>query len=202
MGHVHRQVDKDVYPVVADHPGDLLMAQTESAPPGVGTRAQSFRDAIGTRHAGIAEDLEFRVVMGGEKRHGEECLTMLAKVRRDIPDPQSAVSRAIVGVRLNGPSRGFRELPIPAAVLFVDGLGIISGAEMEGVDEVAVRLGKVRLQCQCPAEAGDCLVELALDLEGSSQVIVCHKVIRHQFQCPAVTSDCFIRLSLVLEQVA
>ena len=64
-----------------------------------------------------------------------------------------------------------------------------------------MRLGKVRLQFQCPAVAGERFVQLALVLEHSAQVIVRFSIVRLQFQCPAVAGDRFVQLPLLLEHV-
>ena len=85
-------------------------------------------------------------------------------------------------------------LLVPAAVFFVEGLGIVAGAENLGVDQVAVRLGIVRLQFQGPAVAGDRFVQLPLVLEGDAQVAVCLGIVRLQFQGPAVAGDRFVQL--------
>ena len=59
-----------------------------------------------------------------------------------------------------------------------------------------MRLGKVRLQLQCPAVAGDRFVELPLVLQGNAQVVVRLGKVGLQFQCPAVAGDRFLQLPL------
>ena len=71
------------------------------------------------------------MVVFAEKAAQVESDSMLAKVRRDIADPQATIGSTVVGMRLNRPCQRFGELPVPAAVFFVDGLGIIAGAVME-----------------------------------------------------------------------
>ena len=63
-------------------------------------------------------------------------------------------------------------------------------------------LGKVRLQFQCPAVAGDRFLQLPLVLQGIAQVVVCLGIVRLQFQCPAVAGDRFLQLPLVLQRIA
>ena len=65
-----------------------------------------------------------------------------------------------------------------------------------------MRLGKVRLQFQCPAVAGDRFVQLPLLLQRIAQVVVCLGKVRLQFQCPAVAGDRFVQLPLVLQRIA
>ena len=69
---------------------------------------------------------------------------------------------------------------------------------LQGAAQVAVGLGKVRLQFQCPAVAGDRFVQLPLVLQDNAQVAVCLGKVRLQFQCPAVAGDRFVQLPLVL----
>ena len=102
-------------------------------------------DAIGTQDVGIADDLEVLVVVRGEQGNGEEGLAMVAKVGRDIADPQAANRRTVVEMGLDELGQG-RGVPlVPSAVFFVECPGIVAGAEKLGVDQVAVRLGLVRL---------------------------------------------------------
>jgi uncharacterized membrane protein AbrB (regulator of aidB expression) len=65
-----------------------------------------------------------------------------------------------------------------------------------------VRLGKVRLQFQCAAVAGDRFVQLPLVLQGIAQVVVCLGKVGLQFHRPAVAGDRFVQLSLVLQGIA
>jgi len=69
------------------HPGHRLRA--------VGARQQEFGPVVGSRHVGIAEDLEVLVVVVLEHWGHEERLAMAAEVRRDVTDPQSAVGSTI-----------------------------------------------------------------------------------------------------------
>ena len=61
--------------------------------------------------------------------------------------------------------------------------------------QVVVCLGIVRLQFQCPAVAGDCLIQLSLLLQHKPQVVVRRSIVRIQFQCPAVALDCFRKIA-------
>ena len=68
--------------------------------------------------------------------------------------------------------------------------------------QVAVSLGIIRLQFQCPALAGDRFVRISLLLEGNAQVVVCLGIVRLQFQGPAAAGDRFVQLPLFLEDNA
>ena len=91
---------------------------------------------------------------------------------------------------------------VPAAVLFVERLGIVAGAENQGVEQVAVGLGIVRFEFQCPAEAGERFVQLPLVLESRAQIEVRLGMVRPQFQCPAETGDRLVQLPLLLQGTA
>ena len=73
---------------------------------------------------------------------------------------------------------------------------------LQSAAQVAVRLGIVRLQFQCPAVAGDRFVQLPLLLQGSAQVVVRLGKVRLQFQCPAAAGDRFVQLPLLLQGIA
>ena len=55
---------------------------------------------------------------------------------------------------------------VPAAVFLVERLGIIAGRKNHGVEQVAVRLGKIGLPFQGPAVANHRFVQLPHLLEG------------------------------------
>ena len=73
---------------------------------------------------------------------------------------------------------------------------------MQGIAQVDVRLGKVRLQLQCPAVAGDRFERLPLVCQRIAQVVVGLGIVRLQFERPAVAGDRFVRLPLVLQRIA
>ncbi len=91
---------------------------------------------------------------------------------------------------------------VPAIVL---GMGLgqccrrYARAILECKEQVAVGLGIVRLQFQCPAVAGDRFVQLPLVLQHVAQVVVRLGIVRLQFQCPAAAGNRFVQLSLVLQ---
>ena len=62
--------------------------------------------------------------------------------------------------------------------------------------------GKVRLQFQCPAVAGDRLVELPLTLQSEAEVVVDLGKVRLQFQGAAVAGDRLVQFPLVLQRIA
>ena len=64
------------------------------------------------------------------------------------------------------------------------------------------RRREVRLQFQCPAEAGGRFVQLALFLQGIAQVVVRLGIVRLQFQCPAAAGNRLVQLPLVLPRIA
>ena len=90
---------------------------------------------------------------------------MAAKVRRDVADPQAAIGRTVVAMRLDELRQRRGVALVPAAVFFVDRRSIVTGAENLGVDQIAVRLGIVRLEFHRPAVAGDRFVQFPLVLE-------------------------------------
>ena len=73
---------------------------------------------------------------------------------------------------------------------------------LQDAAQVAVGLGKVRLQFQCPAVAGERFVRLALVLQRIAQVAVGLGIVRLQLQCPAVAGDRFVQLPLFLQRIA
>src|SRR5208283_1163704 len=123
-------------------------------------RTEPRGDPVGASDVGIAENLEVLMVVCGEKSYCEKRLSMMAKVRRNIANPQSAVERAVVGMGLDEPCQRVGVLSAPAAVFFKDRLSIVAGAENQGVEQVAVRHAIIRLQFQRPAVAGDRFVQL------------------------------------------
>ena len=62
-----------------------------------------------------------------------------------------------------------------------------------------MRLGKVRLEFQCPAATGDGFLQFPAVLEDSAQVVVGRRIVRLEFQCPAVASDRLVPLPPMLE---
>ena len=78
--------------------------------------------------------------MGGEERHREERLRMVAEVGRDISDPQPAIGGTVVRMGLDEPGQRLGELSVPAAMFLEDRPGIVPGAEDQGVEQVAVRI--------------------------------------------------------------
>ena len=70
-------------------------------------------------------------------------------------------------------------------------------AVLQRKPQVGVGFGKVRLQCQCPAVAGDRFVQLPLACNDKPQVGVGLGKVRLQFQCPAAAGDRLVQLPLV-----
>ncbi len=62
-----------------------------------------------------------------------------------------------------------------------------------------MRLGKARLQFQCPAVRCDRFVQLPLFLQRAAQVVACIGIVQLQFQSPAVTGNRFVQLPLVIQ---
>ena len=71
-GHVHRQVDENVDPVLADERGDLLVGKSGDAPPDVGERTEPCGDLVWTSNIGVAVNLEVLVIVCGKKGHREK----------------------------------------------------------------------------------------------------------------------------------
>ena len=69
-------------------------------------------------------------------------LSIYANLRHAYSPAVPALGGAVVGMRLAELRQGFGMLPAPAAVLLGDRLGVVAGAEVEGVGQVAVRLGE------------------------------------------------------------
>ena len=108
-------------------------------------RPEARGDRVGTEHIGIAEDLE---VLDGRVRERSGTVkndsAVVAKIRRDIADPQAAIGGAVVGMGLDELCQRLGVPLVPAAVFFVDRLGVVAGAEEQRVEQIAVRRGIVR----------------------------------------------------------
>src|SRR5690242_15363574 len=111
---------------------------------------------------------------------------MDTKIRREVANAQPALGRAIVGMKLDEFPQRFSVLLIPAAVFFIECLGIVAGTEKKGVDQIAMCFDIVRPQFQCPTVTSNRLVEFPLVLESVAQVVVCYDKVRLQLQCPTV----------------
>ena len=73
---------------------------------------------------------------------------------------------------------------------------------LQNAAQVAVCLGKVRLQLQCPSVAGDCFVQLPLASQRVAQVVVRLGMARIQFQGLAEAGDRFVQVPLFLQRIA
>jgi hypothetical protein len=102
------------------------------------------------------------MVVRGEEGDREIGLGMVVEVGRDITDAQPPVGRAVVGMGPGGLRQGLGDPLVPVEVFGVDRPGIVAGAEVERVEQIALRPGIVRLQMECASEAGDRVFDLAL----------------------------------------
>ena len=122
-----------------------------------------------------------------------------SQIGRDEAQTGPAMTIADVLVLRDGAAQGRRVLAIVLGMGFGQCRRRYARAILECKEQVAVRLGIVRLQFQCPAVAGDRFVQLPLVLEGIAQVVVRLGKVRLQLQRPAVAGDRFVQLPLVLE---
>src|SRR5207249_3213798 len=106
-------------------------------------RPQTARHCIGNSNLGISKDLELALVMFGEQGQEEQPHGMTSQIRRDIPDPQTAVGIAVVAVTLDELSQGPGMLPVPPTVFLGNGLGVVTMMIMQSQNKMAVRFGKV-----------------------------------------------------------
>ena len=132
--------------------------------------------------------------------------------QRRVADELDRVAQPLLGMEEDGSS--FQRLPVPERLRkvapldtvgfptpFVFGPAALEIARSAATSErlIPVRVGKVRLQFQGPAVAGDRFVQLPLVVQGSAQVVVRLGKVRLQFQGPAVAGDRFVQLPLVLQ---
>ena len=168
---MQRQVHEDVDAVLADQLGDLLVGEAHDVPPDVGQDRNRCGDVVGAEHVGVAEDLELSWSCSAKQRQ-----EIAARPRGR--GNRARRSRSATGDRASGRWRGAgSSWPGARRTAGSSGgaprrsPGVVAGTEMERVEEVAVGLGKVRLQFQCPAVAGDRFVQLPLVLQGIAQVV-------------------------------
>src|SRR5690242_8022446 len=95
---------------------------------------------------------------------------MAAEVGRDVADPETALGRAIVGMRLNEASQRLGVLLIPPDAFPINGVGVIGGMEREGEDQITVSLGGVGVQSDRLMECRDRLVELPPVLQSVAEI--------------------------------
>ena len=91
MGHVQREIDQDVDLVLADDPGQILIGAQSDVSPQVGVGAEHFREHIGPGDAGITANFKSLVIVLAEQRENILSDNVLAKIRRDVTDPQPPI---------------------------------------------------------------------------------------------------------------
>ena len=144
VGRVQRQVHQDVDPVLADLLGHLLVGEADDVAPAIGVLLKLAGHRIGTEHLGIADDLELPAIVLLEQRQEISADDVVSEIRRDIADPQAPVGAAVVGMGLNELPQRLGMLAVPAAMFLGDGLGVVSGMKVQGVDEIAVGVRRSR----------------------------------------------------------
>ncbi len=63
-------------------------------------------------------------------------------------------------------------LAVPAAMFLSDGLCVVVGITVEGVDQVAVGFGKIRIQRNRLSIRRDCLIEQSFLVERNGEIVV------------------------------
>src|SRR5208282_5562509 len=122
---------------------------------------------------------------------------MLAKIRRQIANPQTAVAVAIVGVRLDEFLERFGVLLVPAATFIGDGLGVITGMIVQRENEITVGLGKIGVEGDGLATGGDGFIELPSVCEDDAEIEVDFGRIGPEGDRLAVGGNGLIEFSLV-----
>ena len=108
--------------------------------------ANKLGKPIRTLHIRVTINREMIVVVRCQQRKNESPDRMLAEIRRNVSDPQFPLGIAIIGVRLNKFLERLGMLLVPAAVFLENRAGIEAGMKMQGVDQIAVRGCKIRLE--------------------------------------------------------
>ena len=96
---MHRKIDEDIDLVVADHPRGFAWRQAGHISPDIRKRLQATGNRVGPRDIGVTEDFEVLVIVRREERRREQCLTMVAKIGREVADAEAAIRIANVGMR-------------------------------------------------------------------------------------------------------
>ena len=137
-GGVAGQVDQHVDAILADHRRHVVVAAAGSRPPMVGQRSEARGGGILDRHLGVAEQFDLASIMCRQQRFGEERRRVLAKIGRDVAEPQFAPRRAVqVELRI-GRRKASRVLRVPAPVFGEDRLGRQVVAIVQCEQQVAV----------------------------------------------------------------
>ena len=182
--------------------GELLVGQSQHVAPHVDRRAAAVGRCVGQRRRRVAEDLELLVVVRLQQRQEESPDRMRAEIWRNVAHPQPAIRGAIVPMRCDRGGQRLGVPLVPTAMFFGHCPSVVRRAEMERVEQVAMRHGGVGLQLHRPAVAGDRLVEPALVLQDDAQVAVRRGIVGPQLQRPAVAGDRLVRVSLGQQGIA
>src|SRR5271155_2268170 len=102
---------------------------------------------------------------------------MLAKIRREVADPQPTVRIAVIGMGLNEFPQRLAMPPVPDSILFKDGLRVESGIELHREYEIAGDRGVAGVECDGPAIGGDGLTHFSLVLKDSGEITVSYHAV-------------------------
>src|SRR5580658_10899058 len=117
---------------------------------------------VGLQNLRIAKDLEMLSIVAFQQRQHHRSHGMLSEIRRSISNAQAAVGIAIIGVKLDELLQRLCVLPVPAAMFFGDGLGVVCRVIVQREEKITVGKVEVGFERNGLATSRDRLIELSL----------------------------------------
>ena len=192
------QIDDDVDGVAADAVGQRVVGQSDGADPMIRMATVARRHFIFDGHFGISEHLDRTLVVVRHQRLQKVPHRVLAKVRRDVADPQPALRVACIGMRPPCAAQWQADPLVVSAVGGIDFLRRLVGVVVQREQQRVLGHCGLGVDRQGVLKRVDRRVVLAHLLEHRPQVAVGQCIAGAQGDRAAVAGLCREQLTLHL----